>query len=194
MAKNSSKSKGLSANAQWALIIGTIVAAVGGLIFVQVRDTLDPGGTGVISATAWDLPALDPALDEDGDGRVRLADFTGTPTVVNFFASWCIACETELPDFRDTARELDGKVDFVFVNSNETGGWRGMAEDADVLEFPLAKDIEGTRRNGLYRSLRGTGGMPITAFYDANGNLVDVAFTAFNAASLRGRLTALGLT
>ncbi|MCP5029692.1 MAG: hypothetical protein GY929_25760 [Actinomycetia bacterium] len=32
------------------------------------------------TSDAWDLPEL------DGDGRVTLASFEGTPTVVNFFA------------------------------------------------------------------------------------------------------------
>ena len=57
-----SKSKGLSANAQWALI-GLVGAAILGV---------------------FDLSVLN---DDDLDNRVRLADYAGTPTVVNFFAS-----------------------------------------------------------------------------------------------------------
>ena len=111
---------------------------------------------------------------------------------MNFFASWCTACDDELPAFRDTALGLEGEVDFVFVNSNETGGWEDMAERNEITQFTLVQDIEGTRRNGLYRSLRGTGSMPITAFYDADGNLVDVAMTAFSESALQQRLSLLG--
>ncbi len=184
------KSKGLSARAQWGLIIGVGVLIVGALIFNGVRDTLDDGGDGVTAVASWDLPALDD--DANPDGRVRLADFQGTPTVVNFFASWCDACDEELPDFRETALALEGQVDFVFVNSNETGNWRPMAERNDIEQFPLVQDIRGTQRNGLYRALRGTGGMPMTAFYDADGSLIDVVLTAMNAENLNQRLAFYG--
>ncbi|CAN5898397.1 hypothetical protein BH23ACT10_BH23ACT10_03550 [soil metagenome] len=122
-----------------------------------------------------------------------MADFDGTPTVVNFFASWCTACDAELPEFRETAQALEGQVDFVFVNSNETGDWRPMAQRHELIDFPLAADTGGTRRNGLYRALRGPGGMPITAFYDADGALVDTAFGALVSGQLSARLAQLGL-
>ena len=188
--KAPAKRKGMSARTQWAVIIGVGVVIVGALIFNGVRDTLDDGGDGVTAAEAWDLPALDE--DANPGGRVRLADFAGTPTVVNFFASWCDQCDEELPDFRETALALEGQVDFVFVNSNETGNWRPMAERNDIEQFPLVQDIRGTQRNGLYRSLRGTGGMPMTAFYDAQGNLVDVVIQVLDTARLNRQLAAYG--
>ncbi len=182
--------KGMSATAQWAIIIGIGVLIIGGLLFNGLRDGFDDGGEGVIASESFDLPDL--TDDDNPDSRIRLADFEGTPTVVNFFASWCTACDEELPAFRETARALEGQVDFVFVNSNETGDWESMAERNDIFEFPLAKDIQGISRNGLYRDLGGTGSMPITAFYDAEGNLLQVAPTAFNEATLNTTLNNLG--
>ncbi len=184
------KKKGLSAGAQWAIIIGIGALIIGALVFNGIRDAADDGGDGVVAAESFDLPALDD--DQNPDNRVQLANFAGTPTVVNFFASWCTACNAELPAFRDAARSLEGEVDFIFVNSNETGNWRPMVENNDIDGMTLAKDIQGIRRNGLYRNLGGTGGMPITAFYDANGRLVDTAFTAFSDITLDRQLRGLG--
>jgi thiol-disulfide isomerase/thioredoxin len=161
----------------------TLAAAfVATVLVIALQADDDGGGSGKIDAESFDLRAL------DGGGRVRLADFRGRPLVVNFFASWCTQCDAELPEFRDTARRVEGQVDFVFVNSNEDGDWRPMAERNDILEFPLAEDIGGTRGNGLYRAVGGPGGMPITAFYDAEGNLVDVAFGALLGGALDDRL------
>ena len=182
-----------SATRQWLVLGAAAVVIIGVVIFLSVRETLDPGGTGVTDAAAWDLPALDDELDDNGDGRVALAEFAGTPTVVNFFASWCVACETELPGFVNVASRLRDEVDFVFVNSNETGNWRPMAERANIEQFPLIKDIAGTNRNGLYRSLGGTGGMPITAFYDAQGRLVDTVRQPLSESQITERLTANNL-
>jgi len=184
--------KGISPTMSWVLLGAGIALVVGGVVFLSVRETLDPGGTGVIDEAAWDLPALDDDNDPGGDGRVALAEFSGTPTVVNFFASWCTSCDRELPVFRDFAEAFEGEVDFVFVNSNETGNWRPMAERNDIVGFHLAKDIAGTRRNGLYRNLGGTGGMPITAFYNAAGELVDTSFGELNSNSLSQALANLG--
>lgn len=184
------KKKGLSARGQWAIIIGIGALILGALVFNGVRDAADDGGDGVVATESFDLPALDD--DDNPDNRVRIADFAGTPTVVNFFASWCTACDDELPAFRDAALGLEGEVDFIFVNSNETGNWRPMAERNEIDGLTMAKDIQGIRRNGLYRNLGGTGGMPITAFYDANGQLVDTALTAFSASTLDRQLRSLG--
>lgn len=186
------KSAGLSAGAQWALLIGVVVLGVGFLIFNAARDAVDDGGAGVVASEAFDLPNLQ--AEDDPTQRIRLADFAGTPTVVNFFASWCDACDEELPAFRDTALDLEGEVDFIFVNSNETGNWRPMAERNDILQFPIAQDIQGLSRNGLYRDLGVAQGMPITAFYDEQGNLLQVARSAFNESQLRGTLSQLNLT
>ena len=79
-----SKSKGLSANAQWALI-GLVGAAILGVfVLLPALRGPEPGPPSDVTAEAFDLPVLN---DDDLDNRVRLADYAGTPTVVNFFAS-----------------------------------------------------------------------------------------------------------
>jgi thiol-disulfide isomerase/thioredoxin len=162
-------------------VIAVGVAIVTGVVVLAVRSG-QSSQKGDVSAAAFDLPRL------NGHGRVRLANLTGRPTVVNFFASWCTACNEELPDFRRAADALDGRVNFVFVNSNESGDWHPMAERNGILRFTLAQDIKGTAGNGLYRSVGGTGGMPITAFYDARGKLIDASYGALTGGLLDQKL------
>ena len=101
----------------------------------------------------------------------------------------CFICEEELPAFRSVERDLDGDVDFIFVNSNETGDWRPMAQRTGITNGgTLARDVEGLNRNGLYRSLGGTGAMPITAFYDADGTLVETIMAPFDESQLYASL------
>ncbi len=156
----------------WWLLGGGVVAVV--VVVVVLSAVLGEDQTGITDADGWDLPVLDGENDPDGDGRITLAEFAGTPLVVNFFASWCVSCDRELPLFRQAIDDFAGKVQIVFVNSNETGNWRPMAERNGIDDQVLIDDIGGSRNNGLYRSLGGTGGMPITAFYDATGELVTV--------------------
>lgn len=123
----------------------------------------------------------------NGDGDVRLASFHGKPTVVNFFASWCTACQGELPGFATVSRELQGKVNFIGVNSLETGDGLAMARQFGVDWWPIARDVNGQQASGLHDALGGRG-MPITAFYDANGKLLYVSPGALPETTLRATL------
>lgn len=146
------------------IVTAAAVVLIGVVVAVAVHSS--SSRTGVTDATAFDLPAL------RGGRRVTLVSFRGTPVVVNMFASWCTQCEAELPGFHDTATKLAGKVQFVFVNSNETGDGAAMADRFHLFDFPVASDVGGSGGNGLYYSLGGTGGMPLTAFFAADGRLL----------------------
>jgi cytochrome c biogenesis protein CcmG, thiol:disulfide interchange protein DsbE len=161
------------------VVLGVILVVGVGL----VATALDRGseGEGSTDPGAFDLPAL------QGDGRIRLADFEGTPVVVNFFASWCTACDAELPGYAKVSRELDGQVAFVGVNAHETGDPLFMPERHGITGWPLARDIGGRNGSGLHEALGGRG-MPISAFYDADGNLLHVDLGALPEPVLRQRL------
>ncbi len=172
------------AKAGWWALGGVGAVAIVAIIVIAALGSA--GGTGDTQADGWDLPQL------DGDGRVTLAEFGGKPLVANFFASWCTECDRELPEFTQAARTLEGEVDFVFIDSNETGNWEAMADRHGLPgNFPLAADVGGSHGNGLYRSLGGSQGMPMTAFYDADGNVVDVVRGALTNGALEARVQQL---
>jgi cytochrome c biogenesis protein CcmG/thiol:disulfide interchange protein DsbE len=55
------------------------------------------------------------------DGPVlSLASLKGTPVVVNFWASWCVACKQEAPVLNDAARKYAGRVQFVGVDIQDS--------------------------------------------------------------------------
>jgi len=178
-----------SATLSWWLLGGGIVAVIA--LIVVLTSVLGEDQTGVTDREGWDLPALDADNDPDGDGRVTLAEFQGTPVVLNFFASWCVSCDRELPIFRQAVDAFGDDVQVLFINSNETGNWRPMVERAGIDDQILIDDIGGNRNNGLYRSLGGSGGLPLTAFYDAGGNVVDVFPGEFDANSLYSAIQSL---
>lgn len=157
------------------IVVGVAALAVLGVVgFFSYRSAGDGTSTGAADVTdpdAWNLPAL------DGDGRVGLADFEGTPLVVNFFASWCGPCEKELPVFADAARRLEGRVAFVAINSSEVRRQAALQQvERHGLEeagITLARDVGGSAGSLLHDGLGR--GMPLSAFYDAGGNLLDVA-------------------
>jgi thiol-disulfide isomerase/thioredoxin len=115
--------------------------------------------------------------------------------VVNFFASWCEPCKAELPEFVDASRQLDGKVEFVAVNSKEITASAGiaLARSKGLTEagITLARDVGGQGGSGLHDSYEVRNAMPVTAFYDATGKLKYVAPGQLNREKLATRLQEL---
>lgn len=132
---------------------------------------------------AFVLPGL---LD---DQPVRLADHAGKPVVVNFFASWCVYCNEELPGFVEVAKATAGTVDFIGVDTYDTGDGAAMARRFDLaaVGFALARDVGQDPASEYWRTFGGQG-LPVTAFYDAKGKLVDFAGGMLNQAELQDRI------
>jgi thiol-disulfide isomerase/thioredoxin len=107
--------------------------------------------------------------DKDGD-KVSLSDNLGTPVVINFWASWCPPCRSELPDFDAAAADYDGKVVFMMVNL--TDGQRETKEKA--LQF---MEDNGYNFNILLDSdhdaatAYGINSIPTTIFVDRDGHV-----------------------
>lgn len=116
------------------------------------------------SATTLQLSRL------DGPGYRRLADWHGTPVVVNLFASWCPSCLTEMPAFERASREYAGRVVFVGVDSQDsTSAGLSLARQLGIT-YPLLAD---TKNADLYVLLQGQG-MPVTAFIRSDGTVEQV--------------------
>jgi cytochrome c biogenesis protein CcmG/thiol:disulfide interchange protein DsbE len=165
------------------IIVGAVIAvALGVALTLIATHTGSTGSTPAVAVStdpaSFDLPRL------AGAGDVRLSSYRGRPTVVNFFASWCTACQFELPGYATVSRELSGRVNFVGVNSLETGDGLAMAHRFGIDTWPLARDVNGQHDSGLHDAL-GSQGMPISAFYDASGKLLYVSPGALPEPDLR---------
>ena len=167
----------------WTIGVAILGGIVGLVVFAGAN-----APTGLTTTDAWDLPAMGQTAETQE--RVALADFQGTPTVVNFFASWCIECDRELPGFRNVSSELTGRVDFVGIASQENGNPLFMPERHGVDWWVLARDVGGRNGSGLSEAF-GARGMPLTAFYDENGRVVHTQLGALSESQLRDAIRQL---
>ena len=116
--------------------------------------------------------------------EVKLSDFFDKPVVLNFWASWCGPCKSEMPHFEDAYQKYGEDINFVIVNL--TDGARETVETAsDFIEeqgytFPLYFDTntEGAVTYGTYS-------IPVTYFIGADGVPVAQANGALDAATLQ---------
>lgn len=121
--------------------------------------------------------------DASGE-EVKLSDFFDKPVVLNFWASWCGPCKSEMPHFEDAYQKYGEDINFVIVNL--TDGARETVENAsDFIEeqgytFPLYFDTntEGAMTYGTYS-------IPVTYFIGADGVPVAQANGALDAATLQ---------
>jgi thiol-disulfide isomerase/thioredoxin len=119
-----------------------------------------------------DLAALRARVNElDRGGReafdAQLRALRGHPVVVNLWASWCGPCRFELPFLQRQANKLGDRVAFLGVN---VGDNRNDARDF-AAQYPMPyPSFEDPDRKLLERY--GARGLPATAFYDAEGELV----------------------
>jgi thiol-disulfide isomerase/thioredoxin len=171
------------------VLVGVIIAAAAALGVVLWRGGAAPSPAYSTNPTAWVLPAL------TGGGTVQLAGFHGKPLVLDFFASWCTSCEDELPAFVSVDHRLAGRVRFAGVDSEENGNGLALARRTGIASWPLARDVGGSQASGLRDSLESIPGMPITAFYDANGRLRQVRLGALSSDALAAEISRLyGIT
>ena len=129
--------------------------------------------------TAPQKPLAPDFMVYDGDGNgVNLSDYFGKPIVLNFWASWCGPCKSEMPDFQKVFEELGDEVQFLMVNA--TGG-RETLDTAKAFiansgyTFPVLYDADGDA-SMTYRVYS----LPTTYFIDANGYAIAQATGAIN--------------
>ncbi|HUG06111.1 MAG TPA: TlpA disulfide reductase family protein [Candidatus Limnocylindria bacterium] len=158
-----------------AIVVGAIAAAsLAALLWPSLpmnQLATGPTNVGVIRRQidgpnmAGRVGALAPDFEWNApDGSTRtLATLRGKVVVVNFWATWCKPCLTELPLLNSVARGSDAV--FLAVDLQEDGAKARSFFDQlaiDRLEPLLDLDGQTTRRYGVV-------GLPATFFIDGQG-------------------------
>lgn len=148
----------------------------------SAEDTVPPEGSG---ATGSFLPH-ESWERFDGEGTASLADYSGRPLVLNFFASYCVPCAREMPALQSVADELGDRVAVVGMNLvDEEDAARALVEQTGVT-YDLGRDEDGA----LARAL-GVVNLPTTVFASADHEVVEVHTGALSEDQLRERMTKL---
>ena len=137
-------------------------------------------------------PAPDFALVDARDGTTvrKLSDYRGKTVVLNWFATWCGPCRSEMPDFEAAYEALGGSqgdVVFLLVNLQESSEQAsGMLAEFNAT-YPAVLDASGSVANH-YRIL----GMPTTFFIDRDGIVRNSGRGRVTEETLKRELAALG--
>ena len=147
---------------------------------------------------------LDPARPAEGkkapdfalvDARdpskiLKLSDFEGKPVVLNFYASWCIPCQEEIPEFRDAQAALASQVQFVGVDYLESSDKALGILDKFKAAYPAMLDSNGL----IADHYRVSDGLPQTFFIDKDGILRTQLLGGAVGPKLTQALASIGVT
>jgi len=155
-----------------------LLAALFGTLAWGLANRSPVTGRSGITRVSKDVPTF--VLETfDGD-RLDLAEQIGRPIVINFWASWCPPCITEMPAFEAVHVELAPQVAFLGFNvGDEPGAARELAERTGVT-YPLAEDPDSS----IFQAFGGFG-MPTTVLVDAEGMIVHMISSRLRAQDLR---------
>ncbi len=146
------------------------------------RVTIDPSWNDpLFAATVYYGSEVDVPTEDglDGDFEMKdvegvdyhLSDYYGTPIVVNFWATWCGPCLSELGHFDEACAEYEGRVQFLMVDMLS---WESDSEE-DIYDFarnelgyrfPIFFDYDESAAEAYEIQA-----IPVTLFIKADGTL-----------------------
>ncbi len=150
----------------WQVALLVVLIGVLGLFFAGLgRDVrFIPSPLVGRAAPQFTLPDL------ENNGDITLARFAGSPVVINFWASWCVACRQEHGVLIKLGERYakDGSIRVIGINYKDSPtGARRFLKSHGAFPYPSAVD-----RNGTVGLDFGVYGLPETYFLDATGRVV----------------------
>lgn len=144
---------------------GTRIAYSKLVISGQTKNADEPGQTKQDAAPGFLLPDL-----FDDSLQRSLADYSGRPLILNFWASWCVPCREEMPLLQRSYVE-HYESGLVVIGLNQTfadslDAAREFVRDLE-LTFPNVQDESGTTSKQRYRVI----GLPTSVFVTREGKI-----------------------
>ena len=165
------------------VILGVAAVLYGDLSGQYSEDMLVMEETGELKAVNFTV------LDNAGN-ETTLFENNVSGVVVNFWASWCQPCKSEMEHFEKMFKKYGDKIQFMMVNM--TDGSRETIETASAYiketgyTFPVFYDSYLSAANAYM-----VASIPATYFIDKSGNVVTYANGMINEKQLESGIAML---
>lgn len=134
----------------------------------------------VVAAFGRDFQTIEAAIEpkrlpegdfmDTGGKTHKISNFSGRPTLVNFWATWCSPCVVELPSLQKLGEHYEGRMNVVSIALEEG---RNPADIASFLEKRGVGDFAGylDREGEIARNL-GIRGIPTSFLIGSDGHIL----------------------
>jgi len=125
----------------------------------------------ILYASPAKVPQFGPLARLGGGASITSAMLAGSPAVVNWFESGCVACQAELGTFASVADRHGWRIRFLGVDINDPSPAlaltmvRRAKADYPVAQAPGLGSISLATRFGV-------GDLPATVFVDSSGDIL----------------------
>ena len=169
---------------RWALALPVIIViaavATGAALITFNRSARTVSVTGGVAAVGHTAPAFS-TWDLNGE-KVSLGDFKGRPMLITFWATWCTACQEELPAIQ---RIRDGNqsqgLGVLAVNYRETDNARMRAYLSGLhVDLEAVIDPDATIASAYGVDV----GLPVVVLLDRSGTVAQVLVGAVPTTAL----------
>jgi peroxiredoxin len=111
-------------------------------------------------APAFTLPTL-------AGSPANLSDYKGRPVLINFWASWCTPCRSEMPDIVAAYRaHQDTGLEVLAINLTDQEGMKDVRKFAAEFQMPFPVLLD---EKGRVRRLYALVGVPTSVFVGSDG-------------------------
>lgn len=114
-------------------------------------------------------PAPDFSTQTLDGATFRLSQLHGKPVLLNFWATWCTACEVEMPEIQRASERYGSQgMTMLAVNYHQTNTaeMRGFLKGRGV-QFPAVYDPDGRIATAFGVAI----GLPVSVFIDRSGKV-----------------------
>lgn len=115
------------------------------------------------------------------------SDLKGKAVILNFWATWCVPCLKEMPEFNKAYSSLKGEdVAIIAINFAETRSEVGEFVKEHSINFPVLLDKYGDVSQD-YR----VRGLPVTYFISSDGIVTDLVLGGITQKLIETKLKSL---
>lgn len=182
-------------NYTWLILLLVIALLLGGGTFAyrmlsRMAEPASPAETVSTMPQSETVDAPDFTVYDGAGKPLALSSLRGKPVLVNFWASWCGPCKSELPDLETAFLKYGDKVDFLMVNL--TDGYRDTVDGVKAFlaetgyAFPVYYDTDESAALAC-----GVSSIPTTVLVSPEGKLLHTQIGAMTADTIESLVAML---